>query len=237
MDKNNDFSTMEWIFNCQKAEEFSKKVFKFFENSGFKGVAVGGLGQYAMTISSLANFDSDYIDIYLKNNFKDHDHVVAHCSKYDTPVHWQDSYPYHTLSKKAQQIISVSADFNIEHGIAIPVSGHKGRGLVSLDFDGSASELQKYLKSNLFSLIGFCQAIMWRASSDFSNLIYEIPKLTPREYECLKYLSSGLSNPEIARLISVSINRVKELVASLLKKLHAANRTELVMRAITQGLI
>jgi len=227
---------MEWIFGHTNIHDFSHNLFNFFKNIGFKGVAIGGVNQDS-DINLVTNFESEYVNTYMSENFAPYDHVIAHCRKFDTPVHWQNSYPYQTLSKRSQKIISVSADYGIKHGIGIPISTLKGRGMISLDFDGSAEAFNNYLDKELFSIIGYCQAVMWKAANEFSSSIFNQPKLTPKEYECINYMSQGLSNPEIARLLSVSVNRIKELVASLLNKLQAANRTEAVMQALQQGII
>ena len=54
----------------------------------------------------------------------------------------------------------------------------------------------------------------------------EITKLTKREYETLKYIQMGYSNPEIARIMFVSINTIKAHISSILRKLNVKNRVQ-----------
>jgi DNA-binding NarL/FixJ family response regulator len=54
--------------------------------------------------------------------------------------------------------------------------------------------------------------------------------LTPRELEVLELLASGLSNKEIAERLGVSFHTVKFHVNSILGKLGASSRTEVVAR-------
>lgn len=61
--------------------------------------------------------------------------------------------------------------------------------------------------------------------------------LTDRELRVLNLLADGLSNPEIARLLSISRNTVKFHVSSIISKLGATSRTEAVTMAIKRGLI
>ncbi|MEM6999731.1 MAG: LuxR C-terminal-related transcriptional regulator [Pseudomonadota bacterium] len=53
-------------------------------------------------------------------------------------------------------------------------------------------------------------------------------RLTPRQLEILSLMSKGLSNKEICNLLGISNNTVKIHVASVLRTLGAANRTEAV---------
>jgi len=61
--------------------------------------------------------------------------------------------------------------------------------------------------------------------------------LTPRELEVLEHLASGLSNKEIAVRLGVSFHTVKFHVNSILGKLGASSRTEVVALAARAGLL
>ncbi len=61
--------------------------------------------------------------------------------------------------------------------------------------------------------------------------------LTLREREVLGYLTKGLTNPEIARELSVSRSTVKAHVSSILSKLGVSNRAEAIALAIEKHLV
>ena len=61
--------------------------------------------------------------------------------------------------------------------------------------------------------------------------------LSPREREVLALVAEGLSNKEIGEALFISANTVKGHVISLLNKLGADNRTQLVMIANQRGLL
>jgi DNA-binding NarL/FixJ family response regulator len=61
--------------------------------------------------------------------------------------------------------------------------------------------------------------------------------LTPREMDVLALLSEGLPNKAIADALGISDQTVKFHVASIAGKLGAANRTDIVRRAVRRGLI
>ena len=64
-----------------------------------------------------------------------------------------------------------------------------------------------------------------------------IEHLTPREREVLELVAEGISNRAIAERLGNSEHTVKFHVSSLLGKLGAATRAELVAIAIRRGLI
>jgi two-component system, NarL family, nitrate/nitrite response regulator NarL len=60
--------------------------------------------------------------------------------------------------------------------------------------------------------------------------------LTDRELEIFKHLSSGKSNHEIARDLSLSPNTVANHVAGILAKLHLENRIQAAAEAVRSGI-
>ncbi len=61
--------------------------------------------------------------------------------------------------------------------------------------------------------------------------------LTPREREVLVLMSEGLTNPEIARRLTVSRTTARAHVSHILSKLHVSNRAEAVAVAVRNGLV
>lgn len=65
----------------------------------------------------------------------------------------------------------------------------------------------------------------------------DVEPLTTREVQVLELLAEGLPNKAIARRLGISDQTVKFHVASIAGKLGAANRTDVVRRAVRRGLI
>jgi DNA-binding CsgD family transcriptional regulator len=62
-------------------------------------------------------------------------------------------------------------------------------------------------------------------------------RLSPRERDCLAQVARGRSSKQIARLLDLSAYTVDEYVASTMRKLGAASRTEAVALALSRGLL
>ena len=63
------------------------------------------------------------------------------------------------------------------------------------------------------------------------------PDLSPREREVLHLLVKGLTNPEIATALGISLSTAKAHVASILEKLGVAARSEAAAEAYRRGLL
>lgn len=61
--------------------------------------------------------------------------------------------------------------------------------------------------------------------------------LTIREREVLRYLTKGMTNPEIAQALSISRSTVKAHVSNILSKLGVSNRAEAIALAIENHLV
>lgn len=62
-------------------------------------------------------------------------------------------------------------------------------------------------------------------------------QLTPRETEVLQLVANGTSNRDIANVLCISENTVKNHLRNILEKLHLENRVQAVAYALRQGLI
>jgi DNA-binding NarL/FixJ family response regulator len=62
-------------------------------------------------------------------------------------------------------------------------------------------------------------------------------ELTSRELEVLRELAKGLANKQIADTLVITEHTVKTHLKNILGKLHAADRTEAVTKAIQRGVI
>jgi DNA-binding NarL/FixJ family response regulator len=87
----------------------------------------------------------------------------------------------------------------------------------------------------------FAPAILTRLIEHFTSRPAAPPRhldgLTERETEVLVLVARGLSNHEIAGELTISIKTVKTHIGNLLAKLHARDRTQLVITAYETGLI
>jgi DNA-binding NarL/FixJ family response regulator len=65
----------------------------------------------------------------------------------------------------------------------------------------------------------------------------EAPVISAREEEVLQLVADGLSLPEVAAALYISVKTVKNHLASIYAKLDARDRTQAVLRAVRMGII
>ncbi|QDT12805.1 response regulator transcription factor [Planctomycetes bacterium K23_9] len=85
------------------------------------------------------------------------------------------------------------------------------------------------------SKLGRIEAMMQRNEAS-GDLPPELP-LTPREVQVMRHIGLGLSNKEIAKSLSISVETVKEHVQNILRKAGANDRTDAAVRAVRLGLV
>jgi DNA-binding NarL/FixJ family response regulator len=62
-------------------------------------------------------------------------------------------------------------------------------------------------------------------------------RLSPRQYQCLQLLADGLSQPEIADRIGVSVGSVRKIVEAIYRKLGAQNAIDAIRRGVRLGIV
>ena len=63
------------------------------------------------------------------------------------------------------------------------------------------------------------------------------PLITKREEEVLQLIADGLSTPEVASKLYISVKTVKNHLASIYQKLDSRDRTQAVLRAVRMGIV
>lgn len=63
------------------------------------------------------------------------------------------------------------------------------------------------------------------------------PSLSPREQECLQWVSRGKSSSDIGTILSLSPRTVDSYLEKVCSKLRVRTRIEAVVAAVQQGLI
>jgi two-component system, NarL family, nitrate/nitrite response regulator NarL len=61
--------------------------------------------------------------------------------------------------------------------------------------------------------------------------------VTTREYDVLRLVAAGYTNPEIGDELNLSVNTVKSYLREMMHKLAARNRAQLIANARTHGLL
>ena len=84
---------------------------------------------------------------------------------------------------------------------------------------------------------GELQRVAGAMSKNFPKTKGEDLPLTNRETQVLRHVALGLSNKEIGRSLTISIETVKEHVQNILRKISVSDRTQAAVWAVRKGLV
>ena len=116
-------------------------------------------------------------------------------------------------------------------------SGHLSqRELMRARRAGRTRELDDVLPvvTQALSQAGPAGAAVWAAVDDDAS---SVPSLSDREFEILRLIASGRTNPQIARELDISVGTVKWHSSQIFGKLSVKNRTEAAARVKDLGLL
>lgn len=170
---------------------------------------------------------------YIKKNYFETDPLVHQYQTNATPFLWgQDSFSEST--HEAKKMFMEASDFNLQHGIGVPIPGpNNSFSILTLcSSDLNASEMKEVF-SAFYKDLMIC-SLMFHSSFlglNLSNELYCRYNLTNRELDCLKWICVGKSNSDMASILGISVNAVKERVKSIYRKMGVYSRAEAIIKA------
>lgn len=168
--------------------------------------------------------------------FGDKDPVTQHLRESDHPIVWSpDTYAGTTEQQRFGQILS---DLHAEHGCAIASRrAPERRARIELAWSGPTHN-PNIMAATAQLLMTMVEPVLHRLHTRSALLLPTAqPVLSPRELECLHWVSRGLTNDLIGKVLEISPTTVRKHVDSAVAKLHANNRTHAVCLANELGLL
>jgi DNA-binding CsgD family transcriptional regulator/ArsR family metal-binding transcriptional regulator len=148
-----------------------------------------------------------------------------HCVGFAAPINIRKIYPI--FDDKGDLTSTVAIDFDMPEE-PMPVSPQNC--VASPDYESIGSgDLGNKLDND--SAIDHASYSNTTANFLDSDETMGNPPLTQREIQVLKYLTSGSTNPEIAKILRISPHTVKSHVVHIFNKLGVSDRTQAAVRA------
>ena len=140
------------------------------------------------------------------------------------------------LARKARQLQPQLRVVVLALGDAIPVEYAEAEWLEAVVAEADFIEDQKPLEAAVIAVMG--QHSYRSPSLRSGQLPYlSCPRLTPREYEVLDLLASGLTDREISEQLVVSEETARTYTKRLLKVLEVNNRVQAVLKGMRCGMV
>ncbi len=230
------------VLEARTPLDFRSEIIRFAQSLGFKTVSA-----MAVVDRSLSNTEFHVVDntpqaftqIWHDTEVAKLDPVMQHCKKAAIPIIWdQETY----VAKGAGEIWEHQAYHGYHTGIALAIHLPDGRHFfLGVDRDKPLSSNPRTLTRIVADLQLFAvhaQDIAFRILAPSNDIeIQNLPALTPRELEALRWTMDGKTAWEVGTIMSISERTAVLHIQNAMRKLDSVNKHQAVLKALRLGLL
>lgn len=229
---------LEIIFACGSNESLTEALLSVSREYGFTSILLGfkssRVTDYANSLI-WTNYPAAWREIYQQDKLHLVDSTVNHALHHLKPLLWnQTNFRTHDECVLYEQ----AAGFGLKVGITLPIHGPKGEfGL--LNFASDCRITHADMLASVSTLI-LTRDLAFECGLRLSSSDTQKPRkspFTPKETECLKWLTNGKTSWEIAKILTCSEATINFHVSNILKKLGVLNRQQAVVKSLMEGWI
>ncbi|MEL7526827.1 MAG: LuxR family transcriptional regulator [Pseudomonadota bacterium] len=180
-----------------------------------------------------SNWSSSLLTAYDKLKLLENSPIIAGLRNTDVPVEYD--LEAHGIDRPAHER-NVAVDLFLEHGMPRGVyfgchdkTGRRG----AIGFAGDRSRPSPAEMATLHLISQHIFSRLYALMGDLGEKLV----LSTREIECLVWSARGKTSSECATILGVAESTVAGYIASLNRKLHAQNKTQMIAIAYELGLI
>jgi DNA-binding CsgD family transcriptional regulator len=189
-----------------------------------------------------STYPSQWSALYRRAAYAAVDPLLVRTRRRTTPYLWDAADS--PTSGPCGQFVRDAARFGIRSGVVISL--HDGvAGQVALTFDSMQGFPEGPRREAVLAAMGDLMLIAvalhegvlsWRVAKAAVRR-HAVPRLTPRECECLKFAARGMTSADIGNKLSVTERTVNFHFGRLRQKLGALNRPEAIAKSVSLGLL
>lgn len=188
----------------------------------------------------LSNYDNEWHERYQRKLYKHYDPVAVLTTRSRLPFFWNQRDFLRPFQKVQRKVFFEARAFKISAGYSVPVAGPNGDLGVFTIADSSESNLLEAVRAGSAGIVTsalHAHDNAMQLARGPEDAVEELPDLSPRELECLKWTSEGKTVNEIADAMRISAPTVNYHVKKAIAKLQAANRHHAAIIAIRRGMV
>ena len=229
---------MEEVRCCQQSTELLAITEAASRELGFSKVAlVHGLA-FRSPRNNLIRLDNfgDWADLFIERRYYLDDPALLACQRTNTAFAWSSLRDHIIFTERQHRVINEARRHGLVNGYPLPI-GVIGEPSGCCSFVSRRSQLPSRERCRAASLIGaeaFCQA---RRLHGFPARTSHVPRLSRRKLECLRYLSIGKTDGEIAAILGLSEATVRTYMTMLRRDFDVVSRAQLAVTALRFGFI
>lgn len=228
------------VLEARSRDEFRGEVVRFAKQLGFETVA-------AVAIVDRPLDEPEFIEVdnapeAWREAMQDPqggrlDPVMQHCKRHSVPIVW-DQQTY--VNAGVPDLWETQARFGYRAGICLALHMPEGRHfLLGVDRDQA---LPKH-RDEVTRLVADLQLFAVYAQDTAMRVLVpeklrpEVPKLTPRELDCLRWTMEGKTAWEVGAILGISERTAVLHLNNGMHKLGCANKHQAVLKALRLGLM
>ena len=228
------------VLQVKNRDELLNEVVAFTHRLGFETVTATAVVDHFRGQSefiAVDNTPAGFLDIHEDQAMWGRDPVLQHCKRASVPIIWgQDTYTTAGQGEKWE----LQARFGYRAGIALALHLPEGRHFfIGVDRDqalpNDAREVTRMVADlQLFAV--HAQDVALRVLLPVSPQP-DLPSLTPRELECLRWTMEGKTAWEVGNILGISERTAVLHVNNATHKLGCINKHQAVLKALRFGFI
>lgn len=227
------------VLKVASREELLKEIVDFTHRLGFETVSAVTVVDHFRAESEFITLDNTppaYRESFQSADSARRDPVMQHCKRSSVPIIWnQDTYTSVKQGEKWEE----QAHFGYRTGIALALHLPEGRHFViGVDRDQplpATPEEVTRLVADLQLFAVHAQDAALRILLPTTQV--DIPALTPRELESLRWTMEGKTAWELGSILGISERTAVLHVNNATHKLGCINKHQAVLKALRLGLI
>ncbi len=184
------------------------------------------------------SYSSEWLNKYDDEKMYLVDPTVIHCATRSTPLIWSPE----VFSEPKQRVLYEEASsYGLGSGVTLPIHGANGEfGILCFVSDCRPDkQFDRKVQSGLAALSCLRDFILESAGAFMKSRLpkADVPRISNRELECLKWAAMGKSSWEIGRILSCAEATVNFHFTNIRRKLNSRSRQQAVVKAIKMDLI
>lgn len=228
------------LIECQDRSAWSSLLFRLADRYGFSSVFFAIKRSRAAPCRSAfveTNFPRGWWRMYETERFSEIDPVLAHCRRHAHPATWDERT---AVTEREQVLYECARQHGLASGIAYPVHGPLGEAgilcFASADGAGSTPLASANVRASLALMRDYvCESHRRIARS--KGAPSAATTLTPRELECLQWVTAGKTTWEMSRILCCSEATINFHISNVTRKFGVQTRRQAAIRAISEGIV
>lgn len=183
----------------------------------------------------LENYPDSWADVFVETGLYANDPIHFASQHRSTGFIWSEVASFMRLTAHHKRVLEQAGREGMGDGFTVPahVPG-ESRGTCSFGVRrGAQLPTHNLMAAQLVGLFAFEAGRKIVARKIYTEL--EKPKLTPRQVECLVYVSRGKSDWEISQILGIKETTVRDYIEEACSRYGVNRRVQLVIRALHDG--